>query len=102
VAWILDAVGCSFSCREGSAGPPLKNVMEHDLKDFPKTKKTKETKETKIKTKRKNEMANLQGLGEKDEHNARDSRNSSFIKHKSTHHSNLDQGEPNCTIPSPR
>jgi hypothetical protein len=27
VAWILDAVGCSFSCREGSAGPPLKNVM---------------------------------------------------------------------------
>jgi hypothetical protein len=28
VAWILDAVGCSFSCREGSAGPPLKNVME--------------------------------------------------------------------------
>jgi hypothetical protein len=27
MAWILDAVGCSFSCREGSAGPPLKNVM---------------------------------------------------------------------------
>jgi hypothetical protein len=27
MAWILDAVGCSFSRREGSAGPPLKNVM---------------------------------------------------------------------------
>jgi hypothetical protein len=26
-AWILDAIGCSFSCREGSTGPPLKNVM---------------------------------------------------------------------------
>jgi hypothetical protein len=24
---VLDAVGCSFSYREGSAGPPLKNVM---------------------------------------------------------------------------
>jgi hypothetical protein len=27
MAWILDAVGCSFSCREGSVGMSLKNVM---------------------------------------------------------------------------
>jgi hypothetical protein len=29
VAWILDAVRCSFSCREGSAGLLLKYVMQY-------------------------------------------------------------------------
>jgi hypothetical protein len=31
VEWILDAVGCSFSCREGSAGLPLKNMQTRDI-----------------------------------------------------------------------
>jgi hypothetical protein len=30
MGWILDAVGCSFFCREGSVGPPLKNVMHQN------------------------------------------------------------------------